>query len=183
MGERERLVANLGAYLHASWTNQSPPTQSPQLPPNIGEKNVMILRNHGLLVAGGDVARAFFYYYSVQRACEVGLLSASCYLSQRESKPARVNHTTPRRLPPPTGRITSHSTTTQTIPLNNTTNRSSAPRGRSRDPTCPSPRTSPGARWRAPRPPTRRGSFTGALGWVVWDLWDVWLGVGWPSGC
>lgn len=34
----------------------------------------MILRNHGLLVAGPDVAHAFFYYYSVQRACEVRVL-------------------------------------------------------------------------------------------------------------
>lgn len=39
--------------------------------PKTGDKNVMILRNHGLLVAGGDVAKAFFYYYSVLRACEV----------------------------------------------------------------------------------------------------------------
>jgi ribulose-5-phosphate 4-epimerase/fuculose-1-phosphate aldolase len=48
MGERERLIQNIGS-----------------------DKNVLILRNHGLLVAAGGVARAYFYYYSLLRACEI----------------------------------------------------------------------------------------------------------------
>jgi ribulose-5-phosphate 4-epimerase/fuculose-1-phosphate aldolase len=28
-------------------------------------------RSHGLLVAGSDVAKTFFLYYALQRACEV----------------------------------------------------------------------------------------------------------------
>ncbi len=42
-----------------------------------GNKSVLILRNHGLLVAGPDVAKAFFLYYSVQRACEARVGSVS----------------------------------------------------------------------------------------------------------
>ena len=47
MGEQERLVANMG------------------------HKSVLILRNHGLLVAGPSTARAFFTYYALHRACEI----------------------------------------------------------------------------------------------------------------
>lgn len=113
LGERERLVANLGGWvrllplythinMHAhSWSShRSCPlcccpsfipsypngpasrayrvnltTPHPQTPKITGDKNVMILRNHGLLVAGPDVARAFFTYYSAQRACEVRVVS------------------------------------------------------------------------------------------------------------
>lgn len=46
-GERERLAANLG------------------------EKMVMILRNHGLLTCGATVAEAFMHMYYLERACKV----------------------------------------------------------------------------------------------------------------
>lgn len=112
MGERERLVANLGApfflfllfftfafhfFFHFmggvvlvtdsdAWaqaplivqthcTNRTHPIPSHFIPNHHqtqkGDKNVMILRNHGLLVCGSTVANAFFSYYSLQRACEV----------------------------------------------------------------------------------------------------------------
>lgn len=48
-GERERLAANLG------------------------DKNAMILRNHGLLTAGETVAEAFMHMYYLERACQVQL--------------------------------------------------------------------------------------------------------------
>ena len=47
MDERERLVASLG------------------------EKNLMVLRNHGLLTCGSTVAEAFLRMYTLQTACEV----------------------------------------------------------------------------------------------------------------
>jgi ribulose-5-phosphate 4-epimerase/fuculose-1-phosphate aldolase len=38
---------------------------------DLGDKNVMILRNHGLLTAGRTLAEAFTLHYMLQRACEV----------------------------------------------------------------------------------------------------------------
>jgi len=49
LGERERLAANLGA------------------------KNVMVMRNHGLLTCGQTVAQAFVRMYRLERACQVQL--------------------------------------------------------------------------------------------------------------
>lgn len=40
---------------------------------NLGDKNVLILRNHGLLTCGETVAQAFVRMYRLQRACEVQL--------------------------------------------------------------------------------------------------------------
>lgn len=47
MDERERLLANLGQF------------------------NFLILRNHGLLTAGPNIARAFQWMHVLQQACEV----------------------------------------------------------------------------------------------------------------
>lgn len=52
-GEQQRLVQNLGA------------------------KPVLILRNHGLLVAEHDVPTAFYWMYVLQRACEVQVMADS----------------------------------------------------------------------------------------------------------
>lgn len=38
---------------------------------NLGQKHYMILRNHGLLTAGGTVGDAFVRAYSLQRACHI----------------------------------------------------------------------------------------------------------------
>lgn len=53
MGEQERLVASLG------------------------DKEVLILRNHGLLVAGPHIPQAFATMWCLQRACEVQVLTDS----------------------------------------------------------------------------------------------------------
>jgi len=42
-----------------------------RLAKDLGDKKVMILRNHGLLTAGADLAEAFSLHYMLQRACEV----------------------------------------------------------------------------------------------------------------
>jgi ribulose-5-phosphate 4-epimerase/fuculose-1-phosphate aldolase len=54
LGERERLVADLG------------------------ERSVMILRNHGLLVAAPSVAEAFNLMYWLERACQAQLDAMAC---------------------------------------------------------------------------------------------------------
>lgn len=54
LGERERLVANLG------------------------DSEVMILRNHGLLSTGKSVAQAFSNIYRLERACRTQLLAMAC---------------------------------------------------------------------------------------------------------
>jgi ribulose-5-phosphate 4-epimerase/fuculose-1-phosphate aldolase len=38
---------------------------------NLGQKNYMILRNHGLLTAGSTVAEAYVRAYSLHRACQI----------------------------------------------------------------------------------------------------------------
>lgn len=53
LGERERLVADLG------------------------EKNAMILRNHGTLTVGESVPQAFLRMYYLERACEAQVLMLS----------------------------------------------------------------------------------------------------------
>ncbi len=42
---------------------------------NLGDKPVLILRNHGLLVAERDVPAAFYWMYVLQRACEVQVMA------------------------------------------------------------------------------------------------------------
>ena len=38
---------------------------------NMGDNNLMVLRNHGLLTCGDTIASAFFNMWALQRACEV----------------------------------------------------------------------------------------------------------------
>jgi ribulose-5-phosphate 4-epimerase/fuculose-1-phosphate aldolase len=47
------------------------PHEQPRLVKSLGDKDVMILRNHGLLVLGHDIPEAFRWLWSLQRACEV----------------------------------------------------------------------------------------------------------------
>ena len=44
-----------------------------RLAANLGEQNVLILRNHGLLTCGATVAQAFVRMYRLERACQVQL--------------------------------------------------------------------------------------------------------------
>lgn len=44
---------------------------------SLGDKDVMILRNHGLLVIGPHVPQALSHYWTVQRACEVQVAADS----------------------------------------------------------------------------------------------------------
>jgi len=38
---------------------------------DIADRNIMIMRNHGLLTVGRSVAEAFYYLYTVENACKV----------------------------------------------------------------------------------------------------------------
>jgi ribulose-5-phosphate 4-epimerase/fuculose-1-phosphate aldolase len=49
--------------------------EQPRLVASLGNKPVMILRNHGLLVAEAGVASAFYWYYVLQSACHVQALA------------------------------------------------------------------------------------------------------------
>jgi ribulose-5-phosphate 4-epimerase/fuculose-1-phosphate aldolase len=45
--------------------------EQPRLVASLGNKNVLILRNHGLLVVGTCVADAFIRYWTLERACQI----------------------------------------------------------------------------------------------------------------
>ncbi len=45
---------------------------------DLGEKSVMILRNHGLLTAAPTVAEAFMKLYTLESACQVQLMARAC---------------------------------------------------------------------------------------------------------
>jgi ribulose-5-phosphate 4-epimerase/fuculose-1-phosphate aldolase len=45
--------------------------EKPRLVADLGDKQVLILRNHGLLTVGRSVAEAFLATYNLQRACEI----------------------------------------------------------------------------------------------------------------
>ncbi|MDP6953399.1 MAG: class II aldolase/adducin family protein, partial [Alphaproteobacteria bacterium] len=42
---------------------------------SLGDRNHLVLRNHGLLTCGGSVAQAMTRHYTLQRACEVQMLA------------------------------------------------------------------------------------------------------------
>jgi len=49
------------------------PDEKPRLVADLGERNLMILRNHGLLALGASVPSAFTALWTLQRACEIQL--------------------------------------------------------------------------------------------------------------
>ena len=51
--------------------------EKPRLVSDLGDKNNLILRNHGLLTIGANAAEAFLAMYNLQRSCEVQLMAES----------------------------------------------------------------------------------------------------------
>lgn len=49
--------------------------EKPRLVADLGNKNHMILRNHGLLTVGETVAEAFFSMFVLERACRIQILA------------------------------------------------------------------------------------------------------------
>ncbi len=51
--------------------------EKPRLVADLGNKNYLILRNHGLLTVGTNTAEAFLSIYILERACRIQILSQS----------------------------------------------------------------------------------------------------------
>lgn len=51
--------------------------ERPRLQRDLGDKNIMLLRNHGTLALGGTVAEAFMRIYFIERACEMQVATLS----------------------------------------------------------------------------------------------------------
>jgi ribulose-5-phosphate 4-epimerase/fuculose-1-phosphate aldolase len=49
--------------------------EKPRLVSDLGDKNNLILRNHGLLTIGSNAADAFLSMYNLERACEIQLMA------------------------------------------------------------------------------------------------------------
>ena len=45
---------------------------------NLGEKSILVLRNHGLLTTGETIAEAFMKLYTLESACQVQLMARAC---------------------------------------------------------------------------------------------------------
>ena len=75
--------------------------EKPRLVADLGEKNYLILRNHGLLTIGKTVAEAFLAMYLLERACRIQILAQSASVellpisdSTLESVAAQMNAVT-----------------------------------------------------------------------------------------
>jgi ribulose-5-phosphate 4-epimerase/fuculose-1-phosphate aldolase len=53
------------------------PDEQPRLVANLGSRNLMILRNHGLLALGPTLPTAFALLWTLQRACEIQIAARS----------------------------------------------------------------------------------------------------------
>ena len=51
--------------------------EGPRMVASLGDKRVLVLRNHGMLVTGSDVFNAFRWMWTLQRACEVQVAADS----------------------------------------------------------------------------------------------------------
>jgi ribulose-5-phosphate 4-epimerase/fuculose-1-phosphate aldolase len=51
--------------------------EGPRLAASLGDKRILVLRNHGMLVTGSDVFNAFRWMWTLQRACEVQVAAAA----------------------------------------------------------------------------------------------------------
>ena len=68
---------SLGYYNRVAYHDFEGPSldlaERARLAANLGDKNVLVLRNHGLLMCGQTVAQAFVRMYRLERACQVQL--------------------------------------------------------------------------------------------------------------
>jgi ribulose-5-phosphate 4-epimerase/fuculose-1-phosphate aldolase len=54
------------------------PSERERLAANLGDKNIMILRNHGLLTVGGSVPECFANMYGLERSCQAQAMAMAC---------------------------------------------------------------------------------------------------------
>ena len=66
--------------------------ESARLAADLGDRNIMILRNHGLLVCGPSIEDAFADHYLLQRACEVQVAAQGSGVALRQPSRAIATH-------------------------------------------------------------------------------------------
>ncbi len=68
--------------------------ETPRLLANLGDKPLLILRNHGLLAVGATVALAFVRLWTLQRACDIQVAQAALgpAITVPEAIAARTTH-------------------------------------------------------------------------------------------
>jgi len=64
--------------------------EKPRLVADLGDKNFLILRNHGLLTVGSSIPDAFLFMYALETACQIQLAAQSGGSSLTEVNPAIV---------------------------------------------------------------------------------------------
>jgi len=64
--------------------------EKPRLVADLGEKNFLILRNHGLLTVGASIPDAFLFMYALETACQTQLAAQSGGAELTEVNPAIV---------------------------------------------------------------------------------------------
>ncbi len=64
--------------------------EKPRLVADLGDKNFLILRNHGLLTVGSSIPDAFLFMYALETACQIQLAAQSGGGSLTEVNPAIV---------------------------------------------------------------------------------------------
>ncbi len=72
--------------------------EQPRLVQSLGDKQVLILRNHGLLVIGAHIPEALNLYWTLQRACEVQVTTDSMTGATRPISPEVLAATPARRV-------------------------------------------------------------------------------------
>jgi len=70
------------------------PDECPRLVASLGDKNLMILRSHGLLACGANIAESFNRLWRLQRACDVQVLAASMGAKVRPVPEAAARYST-----------------------------------------------------------------------------------------
>jgi ribulose-5-phosphate 4-epimerase/fuculose-1-phosphate aldolase len=60
---------------------------------DLGDKSVMILRNHGTLVTGRNVGEAFVRMYLLEKACKSQLLAMACHVPLHKVGPGVADRT------------------------------------------------------------------------------------------
>lgn len=67
------VLANIGYHDYEGLAVNE--DEKPRLQQDLGNKQGLILRNHGLLTVGRSVAEAFLFMYTLQRSCEVQIMA------------------------------------------------------------------------------------------------------------
>ena len=67
--------------------------ERPRMVASLGDKPILIMRNHGLLVVGPDVPQTFRLMWTLQRACEIQLAAASIAGPNIPLSDATLKHT------------------------------------------------------------------------------------------